>query len=244
MAAVEPITATPARSVAVPAMRHAWRDVAFIHWPITADLIQPLLPKHVRADMLDGTTYLGLIGLRIRVALAGAVPVPWLGTFNETHFRVYSVDRSGRRGGVFLTLNANRLLTSGFARLVLRVPYTWSPTRITRHGETVTYTTHRRWPRGPATLHFSIRVGQPCTDPTPLEQFVTARWSMHSSWLGRSLRVDTEHPTWPLFRAELAALDLPDSYLCEAGLPALRGAPASVLFSPGVEAKFGLPTLV
>jgi uncharacterized protein len=243
--AVEPVTALPSRSVAVPSMRQDWRDLAFLHWPIAPKLVEQLLPSHVRPDVLNGTTYVGIIGLRIAgIAAAGAVSVPWLGTFDEIHLRLYSVDRRGRRGAVFLALNADRLLTAAFARMVLRVPYTWSATRVSRQDDVITYTTNRRWRRGPTTLRFAVRVGEPCAEASPLDHFVTARWSMHSSWLGRTLRLDTEHPPWPLFEAELLDLDLPAAFLSEVGLPPLQGSPVNVLYSPGVRAKFGLPRLV
>jgi uncharacterized protein len=242
---IEPVTTLPSRAVVSPSMRQDWQDLAFLHWPVAPTLVQPLLPKHIRPDVLDGTSYVGLIGLRIaHIAAAGAVPLPWLGTFDEIHLRLYSVDRSGRRGVVFLSLNADRLLTSAFARIALRLPYTWSATHIARLDSTITYTTDRRWPRGPTALHFAVRVGDRCSPPSALDHFVTDRWSMHSSWLGKTLRLDTVHPPWPLFRAELVDLDVPESFPCEVGLPALHGSPVSVLYSPGVQSTFGLPKRV
>ena len=225
-------------------MRHHWSQLAFVHWPVDPAVIAPLLPRHVRPDVLGETTYLGLIGLRIQVLLGGRLPVPRLGVFNETHLRVYSVDRQGRRGAVFLVLNADRLVTSAFARFVLRVPYTWSPSEITRTGALVTYTTIRRWPAGPDRLRFGIRIGDPISEAAGVDQFVTARWSMHSRWLGTTVRVDVDHPPWPLYAAELTDLDLPTQFLAEAGLPVRLGEPASVLWSPGVTTVVGFPARV
>lgn len=242
--AAEPVTLTPPRRVAAPSMVHDWTDVAFVHWAVDPQVVRPLLPRHVRPDTLAGETFVGLIGLRIRVTVAGLLPLPWLGAFDEIHLRAYSVDREGRRGGVFLALNADRLATSMFARTVLRIPYTWSPTTILRTGAVHTYTTSRRWPAGPTRLAFAVRVGDACPDPTALERFVTARWSMHSAWLGNTLRVDAEHPPWPLFRAELMSLQLDEAFFGEVGLPPPRGEPVSVLWSPGVRTELGWPVPV
>lgn len=241
---MEPITNQPPRHVRVPSMRHHWSQLAFVHWAVDPQVIAPLLPMHVRPDVVGETTYLGLIGLRIHVLLGGRLSVPRLGVFNETHLRVYSVDRHGRRGAVFLVLNADRLVTSGFARYVLRVPYTWSPSEITRSGALVTYATTRRWPAGPDRLRFRIRIGDPIADASGIDQFVTARWSMHSRWLGKTVRVDVDHPPWPLCTAELADLDLPAQFLAEAGLRLQLGEPASVLWSPGVTTAVGFPVPV
>jgi hypothetical protein len=157
---------------------------------------------------------------------------------------VYSVDRHGRRGATFLVLNADRLVTSTFARFVLRVPYTWSPCEIARAGTVATYTTTRRWPAGPDRLRFGVRIGDPISDAAGVDQFVTARWSMHSRWLGKTVRVDVDHPPWPLYVAELAELDLPTQFLAEARLLVRLGEPASVLWSPGVATAVGFPALV
>lgn len=225
-------------------MRHRWSEIAFIHWAVEPALIAPLLPRHVRPDVLGDTTYLGLIGLRIQVRLGGWLPVPRLGVFNETHLRVYTVDRRGRRGAVFLVLNADRLVTSAFARYALRVPYTWSPSRITRNGDVATYTTTRRWPSGPDRLRFAARVGDPIPEPGVVDEFVTARWSMYSRWLGRTVRVDVDHPPWPLHAAELVDVDLPSRFLDEVHLPVRLGEPVSVLWSPGVDTAVGFPAPV
>jgi len=225
-------------------MRHHWSQVAFVHWAVDPAVIAPLLPRHVRPDLLGETTYLGLIGLRLHVLLGWGLPVPRFGVFNETHLRVYSVDRSGRRGAGFLVLNADRLVTSAFARFVLRVPYTWSPSEITRAGAIASYTTTRRWPAGPGRLRFGVRIGDPMSAAAGVDQFVTARWSMHSRWLGTTVRIAVDHPPWPLHAAELTDLDLPPEFLAEAGLPLRLGDPVSVLWSPGVSTSVGFPTPV
>jgi hypothetical protein len=238
----EPITITPARPVAVASMHQRWLDLAFIHWPVPPEAVAPTLPRHVRPDVLAGTTYLGLVGLRVRTTIGPTFTVPWLGVFDEIHIRVYSVDRSGRRGAVFLSLNADRLLTSTFARYLLRIPYTWSPSRIVQHDDTVSYSTERRWPPGPSRIAFTVRVGQHISTLTELERFVTARWSLHSSYLGVPIRVDVDHPPWRLHRAELVDLKLDNTFFDELGLPAPTSEPASVLWSPGTRSKVGLPT--
>jgi uncharacterized protein len=241
---MEPITNQPPRHIGLPSMRHHWSQVAFIHWAVDPAHIAPLLPRHVRPDVLGRTTYLGLIGLRIHVLLGGRLSVPRLGVFNETHLRVYSVDRHGHRGAVFLVLNADRLVTSAFARFALRVPYTWSPSEITHAEAVATYTTIRRWPAGPDRLRFGVRIGDPIPEAAGVDQFVTARWSMHSRWLGKTVRVDVDHPPWRLYAAELADLDLPVQFLAEARLPVRLGDPVSVLWSPGVTTTVGFPVPV
>ena len=199
----------------------------------------PLLPAGTRPDTIGGVTYVGLIGFRMqRVGFLGGPGVPYLGSFLETNVRLYSVDDQGRRGVVFRSLEAERLIPVLVARASLRLPYMWARMRMTRRGDEITYLSRRRWPDPrPAVSRMRIRVGEAIAEPTALEHFVTARWGLHTRAWGRTRHLANDHPSWPLHRADL--LDLDDTLLAAAGLPGIEGPPASVLYSPGVPVIFG-----
>ena len=184
---------------------------------------------------------MGLIGFRMVGLGPGRGPgLPYLGTFCETNVRLYSVDRDGRRGVVFLSLDAARLVPVLTAQATLRLPYRWARMRLDRDGEVYRYTCRRRG-RGPvARSTMSVRVGPRVPAPSPLEHFLTARWGLHTRAWGRTLHLPNQHPSWPLHRAELLELD--DSLVTAAGLAPPVGPPASVLFSPGVPVSFGSPS--
>lgn len=237
----EDITPETVRPVRRPTMTQRWADLAFLHWPADPDVIGRRLPAGTVPDVLDGVTYVGLIAFRMAdTALLGGPRVPYLGTFCETNVRLYSVDGAGRRGVVFLSLDAERLVPVLLGRAALRLPYMWSRMRLTRDGDVLTYTARRR-PGRTVRSRLRIRAGRPIPDPTPLEHFLTARWGLHTRGWGRTLHLPNEHPSWPLHRAEL--IDLDDTLLAAAGLPP-GGAPVSVLYSPGVPAAFGNPDMV
>jgi uncharacterized protein YqjF (DUF2071 family) len=216
-----------------------WRDVAFLHWAVDPARVAPLLPAGTVPDVLDGATHVGLIPFRMRrIGLLGAPGLPYLGSFAETNVRLYSVDGQGRRGVVFRSLEADRLLPVLTARWVARLPYLWSRMRVERDGDRLTYRAHRRCP-GPrgAGGAVTVRVGDPLAEPGPLALFLTARWGLHQTTGGRLAYWPNEHPAWPLHTAEL--LCLADDLVAVAGLPSVGGAPDSVLFSPGVDVRFG-----
>ena len=54
---------------------------------------------------------------------------PWLGSFLETNVRLYSVDSTGRRGVVFLSLDIDRSVVVAGARVAFNVPYRWAAMR-------------------------------------------------------------------------------------------------------------------
>ncbi|MFY1636311.1 YqjF family protein [Solwaraspora sp. WMMB335] len=244
LAPTEPVTATAPRPVRRPILVQRWHDLAFLHWPVEPEVVAPLLPAGTRPDTVDGVSYVGLIGFRmVGVGPLTGPGIPYLGTFCETNVRLYSVDIAGRRGVVFRSLDAARLLPVLVAQASLRLPYLWSWMRLDRDGDRFVYRCRRRWP-GPRGAHnrMAVQVGSAIDEPTPLEHFLTARWGLHVRAHGRTLYLPNVHPRWPLHRADL--LDLDDGLVTAAGLPAPDGPPVSVLYSPGVPVRFGPPVAV
>ena len=226
-----------------------WCDLAFLHWPVDPAAVSRYLPVGTRADVVDDTTYVGLVPFQMRGARIGRrVPAPYLGSFGEVNVRLYSVDDEGRHGVVFRSLDASRLAVSAAARLV-GVPYVWSQIAASHYPSTradpfppLTPGTERRWVtrrRGGLSSTITVRTGAP-VEPTALEVFLTARWGMHSQLRGRPVWVPNEHGPWPLYAAELVELD--DGLVAAAGI-APTGPMLRPLWSPGVHARFGRPVL-
>lgn len=236
-----PITADAPGTIARPLLTQSWLDLTFLHWAVDPADVAGLLPPGTVPDTLDGMTYVGLVAFRMhRVGWFGLPGVPYLGSFPETNVRLYSVDARGRRGVVFRSLDASRLIPVAVGRLAFRMPYLWSRMEIRTHDDTVTYTSSRRWP-GPRGAHsrLTVRVGERIEEATEAEHFLTARWGMHNAFLGRPVFLPNAHPRWPLHRATLVACD--EDLVTAAGLPRPVGEPVSVLYSPGVPVRFGRP---
>ncbi len=232
-------------------MNQDWLDLTFLHWAVDPGRVAHLMPRGVRPDVHEatGSTYVGLVPFRMSRAAPFRLPgVPWLGTFLETNVRLYSVDRYGVRGVVFLSLDCERVVVTAGARAAFGTPYRWArmrhrtrpgagsgPTTSTEH----TYTARLRRPWPPHTSRVTVRVGDE-RQPTDLDHFVSARWGLHTSVLGLALYVPNRHEPWPLRDAEV--VDLDDGLLGSVGFADLADrAPDQVAFSPGVHTDFGLP---
>jgi uncharacterized protein len=217
-----------------------WCDVTFLHWAVDPAAVAGFFPPRVRPDLFDGRTYVGLVPFRMVGTGIGTGPaLPWVGTFLETNVRLYSVDDTGRRGIVFLSLDAERAVVVAAARAAFGVPYRWSRMGFRRAGDERGYATRLRWPARGGT-RITVRAGGAVADG-PLERFLTARWGLHVAHLGRTWYIPNAHPPWPLRTAELLTLD--DGLVAAAGLGDLdRRPPDHVAFSDGVAVEFGLPT--
>ena len=232
----DPITRTAPALLGRPIASQRWSDLAFLHWQVDPDVVAPLLPPGVAPDEHDGGTWVGLIPFLLdRATLFGSPPVPYLGSFVEVNVRLYGVDAQGRRGVVFRSLEASRLAAVLAARAVFGLPYQWARTSLRHEGDVIRYRSQRHG-GGPSCL-VVCRPGARI-DPDPLTDFLTARWGMFTSRGGRTRYLPNEHEPWVLHRADLLELD--DRLVAAAGLPGVADrAPDSVLFSPGVETRFG-----
>jgi hypothetical protein len=175
-----------------------------------------------------------------RIRLPGLPALGPLSTFPETNIRTYVVDAGGRRAVWFASLEVSRLVPALVAQVTYRLPYCWAAMTIEATADDRTYASRRRWPAGGGTSRLRVRIGDRL-DPdglSPLDHFLTARWALASSILGRLLWAEVDHPAWTLHRAEVLELD--QTLTRVAGLPDPEGDPYA-LWSPGVDVRIGRP---
>lgn len=236
---IEPIStvAPPLTGRAVASQR--WSRLTFLHWRVDSAVVAPMLPAGIRPDEHDGSSWVGLIAFQLdRATIAGSPPVPYFGSFAEVNVRLYGVDREGRRGVVFRSLEASRLAAVLAARAAFSIPYFWSSTAVSVNGDEIGYTARRHWGSGSTRI-----LARPGTEPVigdATADFLTARWGLFTTRFGRTRFLPNAHEPWPLLTAELLSLE--DTLLERAGIPGVAGRnPDSVLYSEGVTTWFGAP---
>ena len=42
-----------------------WEDLVFLHWPVAASALQPLLPSGLEVEQFDGSAWLGVVPFRM-----------------------------------------------------------------------------------------------------------------------------------------------------------------------------------
>lgn len=101
--------------------------------------------------------------------------------------------------------------------------------------------TSTRWFRPHARSTIAARLSTRMVEGDALANFLTARWGLFTRRRGRTLFLPNHHEPWTLYEASV--IDLDDTLLALAGFPGLaERAPDSVLYSPGVETRFGSPS--
>jgi uncharacterized protein YqjF (DUF2071 family) len=181
-------------------MFQSWQDLMFVHWPVPAAVLRPLVPPPLTLEEFDGTAWVAvtpfvLRGLRVR-------RLPPFPDFPEMNFRTYV--RFGDVPGIhFFSLDAaNRLAVAG-ARTFYRLPYKSAVMRVSREGPAIQYQSRR--PNGSARLAARYHPVGPTFQPGPgtLEHFLTERYALYVVLRsGSVLRGDIQHPPWDLRAAE------------------------------------------
>ena len=219
-----------------------WADLTFVHWPVDPQRVAHLFPPGTRPDVFsDGLTYVALVPFVIRhTAVGTSLRLPYFGSFAETNIRLYSTDDAGRHGVYFRSLETTRLAVVGFTRAALGVPYTWAKMHVTRRDDEISYESVRRWPRRGLRSTLRIRIGDAGGADTARGVAHRTVGSAHPQ--GRADMVGAQRArSVAIAAAEILELD--DELLAAGGVAA-AGEPMRALFSPGVQARFGRPSLV
>jgi uncharacterized protein YqjF (DUF2071 family) len=243
-------TQRPRKSVV---MRQKWRELLFVHWPIRADLLRPLVPPQLELDLFDGTAYVGLVPFTMTgVRPVGLPAVRGLSSFHETNVRTY-VHYRGRDPGVwFFSLDAANLIAVKLARSLFHLPYHHArmfleheQARSPDQPRTILYAGVRQWP-APLPASYFVRATPAGTvqpaQPGSLEHFLVERYILYAMGKTRLHQGYVHHAPYPVQTAGLHSLD--ESLLGAAGIVRPELAPL-VHFAAGVDVEvFALESLV
>jgi len=191
-------------------MRQHWGKLLFMHWPIDAQLLRPLIPGKLEIDTFDGAAWIGVIPFTMWGIRASFLPpIPGTSAFHELNVRTY-VTRDGVHGVWFFSLDAANQLAVWGARKFYRLPYFNARMSVQQEKDTITYSSTREDSRGaPASFDATWTVGNPIpqSQPGSLEFFLTERYCLYSTHRGKVYRARIHHSPWPLQNATLTSLN-------------------------------------
>ena len=188
------------------ALSMSWHDLLFMHWPVPAEALRPLIPPSLQLDTFDGDAWLGVVPFRMSGVRPRFLPaVPAISNFPELNLRTY-VSADGKPGIWFFSLDAHNPLAVRLARATFKLPYYDAEMSCHTSGDEVRYSsvrTHRGAP--PAAFEGTYRPTGEVFESRPdtLENFLTERYCLYAAnSKGRVKRGDIHHHLWPLQRAE------------------------------------------
>ena len=201
------------------ALHQIWRRLTFLHWPFAPDTIRRFIPPGLTLDTFENSAWVGLVPFEI-------YGTPGIRHFPETNLRTYVFGPDGIPAVWFFSLEAANLAAVVGARVGYHLPYFWAKMSVTSENGAIRYQSRRHWPHDSrAITQIAVQPGQPfaTSELAALDHFLTARYRLYTSALGRLRYADIEHPRWPLRRARI--IDLHQTLFGIADLAPPTGAP-------------------
>jgi len=207
-------------------MHQHWGSLLFMHWPVPADLLRPLIPDPLIVDTHGGLAWIGITPFTMwGVRPAFTPPLPTLSESHELNVRTY-VHLDGVPGVWFFSLDANNVVAALAARVAFHLPYFNARMSLERRDRTINFASRRAHRRAaPAEFEALWTVDErlPQCEPGSLEFFLIERYCLYSAREGRLYRVRILHKPWPLHAAHL--LSCRSTMIESQGLPSPGGGP-------------------
>jgi hypothetical protein len=192
--------------------RQSWCDLLFAHWPVPHAALRPHVPAGLTLEEFDGAAWIGVVPFRMEGVMRRPLPdLPGLSAFPELNVRTY-VERDGRPGVWFLSLDAANRLAVWAARRFFHLPYHFAAMSLRESSDDITYMSRRRAASNSDTAGESENVRFEATyrlesevyesQPGTLEHWLTERYCLYAQSPDGALHTtDVHHLPWPLQKA-------------------------------------------
>jgi uncharacterized protein YqjF (DUF2071 family) len=225
------------------AMFQTWKYLLFLHWAVEPDFVQGTLPEGLQVDTFDGKAWIGIVPFHLGLLRAPMLPpLPGLSNFWELNLRTYALDRYGRPGVWFYSLDVRNHIAVLGARLGFGLPYRYAKITAAVTGRSVDFAASvGAAKRG---VHYRYRPGPAQGEAVPgsLEFFLVERYRLFSVRSGKLLTGRIYHMPYRLNRPVVEQYDT-RLYLSN-GFPEPAGPPDHIVYSPRADCSIYMPEWV
>jgi uncharacterized protein len=215
-----------ARPPGWPVMYQTWDKLLFLHWPVAAERLRPLIVPRLSLDTFEGQAWVSVTPFTMRgIRPVLLPPLPVVSQSHELNVRTY-VHLDGVPGVWFFSLDASNTLAVLGARAAVGLPYFRARMRLQEKHASIQFTSTRAHPGAPpARFEGTWARGESLPSPPPdsLDFFLVERYCLFTTHWGRLYRVRIFHRPWPLRRVE--RLSFTSTMLESQGLPTPPEAP-------------------
>lgn len=210
-----------------------WRDVLFLHWPVSIDKIKPLIPAPFKLDTFDGKAWISIILFQAKNSRLRGMPSLFsYPNFSQVNVRTY-VTFDDEPGIYFLSIDANSSLAVMLAKNMLGLPYQQATIKFKKDTNEISFASKRLGMNElstciyayykPSTFYFPNHYGT-------LDFWLTERYCL---WLMKGRRIikgPLSHKPWKLTTAILdiskSELPLLSQLSCDIANPLVHYAPS------------------
>ncbi|MGG1677746.1 YqjF family protein [Neobacillus sp. NRS-1170] len=188
-------------------MRQTWKNLLFLHWPISLEKLRPYVPSSLQIDTYNGSAWLGVILFVIEgIYPRGISSVSVTPKFPEINVRTY-VQCDGKPGIYFLSIDVQNWASLNIAKRWYRLPYYSSEISFQKEGQSFQCQSVRK---GNANTIISFKGKYfPVSEvyfpkEGTLDHWLTERYCLYSSTNGVNIYCgEIHHQPWPLQKAEI-----------------------------------------
>ncbi|MBV9999703.1 MAG: DUF2071 domain-containing protein [Verrucomicrobia bacterium] len=191
-------------------MRQRWLDLLFLHWRWDPAEVQRTLPPGLTVDTWDGNAWIGVVPFAMRGVRPRFCPsVPGVSHLLELNLRTYVLDRAGRPGVWFYSLDASQPLAVWAARAFFALHYYHARMELSVADGECRFVSCRAGTAQPLRYHYRPEPAHSRNPghsheamPGTLEFFLVERYRLFAFRRGRVLTGRVYHRPYPLTAVE------------------------------------------
>ncbi len=214
-----------------------------LNFEIAPEVLAPFVPAGTELDVWQGVAYVSVVGFQFLHTRVRGWRIPWHANFDEANLRFYVRRCDGgewRRGVVFVRELVPRRAIAWTARWMYNEPYRALAMRheIRRRPDGSPETLRYEWRRAGRWEGLAVRTAPAAAAPLALgseAEFITEHyWGYTRQRDGRTVEYRVAHPSWRVWRAAEARLEVDVAALYgPAFADALRVPPRSAFVAEG-----------
>jgi hypothetical protein len=180
-----------------------------LNYAVEPSLLEKYVPAGTELDPFEGKTYLSLIGFEFNRTSMLGIAIPFHQAFEEVNLRFY-VNRSGKRGVVFIRELVPKRAVAAIARLAFNENYSYVPMshRVERSPQGDILGAEFSWDSEPNRCSMQIETeGASFLPPEgSVSQFITEHyWGYAAQPDGSCIEYEVQHPRWNVWAAKCAS---------------------------------------
>jgi uncharacterized protein YqjF (DUF2071 family) len=217
--------------------RQRWRDLLFLHQPISVQRLRYLVPAPLTIDTFNQEAWITLIPFAIFDSRPIGAPPRLALDFLEINLRTYVRSPAGEPGIYFFSLEASSWLSVAGARLTYALPYFPAAMSSRKDPDGTIHFQSIRRVGGHAALDMSWRPGPVVGNAAPgsLDHFLIERYVLFAQRGRRLYRARVRHQPYPVCTVSFDSGR--ETLLAAAELPPLSLPPLLAHGSPGVDVE-------
>lgn len=179
-----------------------WNKAVFVHWEVDEALIEPLLPKNIELDIINGKTWVSLVAFNMNNIGVKSLPkIPHISDFYEINIRVYVVCNK-KPSVYFLSMEGSKRSSCKVLKVLSKFPYRYSKMK---RNET-NYSSNNTEFSDSFRIKYNLNNFPVKKDKTDL--WLTERYAVFQDYKKHIIEYDVHHIEWPIQNIHIENLEI------------------------------------